>query len=80
MLQVKTDVGGLGGHGQTGQQFFCFIQRHFGIDGVVFAGRFSGVAANARHFGDKNQLVCKQRRGHRGGYLFHGQVEGFAGG
>ena len=77
MLQIKTDVGGLGCHGQSGQEFFGLVQRHFGVDGVVVASRFGGLEPNARHLGDKNQLVRMKRCGHRGGDFFHGQVEGF---
>ena len=78
VLQIKTRVGGVLRGGQLGQQGLGAGQGQLGVDGVVFAGGLTGLHADAGHLGQKNQLVGLERHRHRGGHLFHGQVEGFA--
>jgi len=78
MLQIKRDVGGLVRVGQLGQESARYIQGQLCVDRVVIALRFLRSDPNAGHLAHKNQLVRLQGRGHRGGHLFHGEVERLA--
>ena len=78
VLKIKGGIGGLLGLGQLGQQPLGQLQRHLGVDRVVFALGLARLDADARHFGQENQLVGLQLDGHARGHLFHGQIEGFA--
>ncbi|MCY1533662.1 hypothetical protein D9M68_690020 [compost metagenome] len=79
VLQVEGGVGRLLRGRQRGQQLLGGGQRQFGVDRVVFAlGQFA-VHADARHFGQEDQLVGLDRDGHAGRHFFHRQVERLAG-
>jgi hypothetical protein len=74
--QVKARVGGFGGGGQFGHEALRIGQCQLGDDlafGIVEIGTDAG------YLGQEDELVALQGNRHRGGHVFHAQVEGFAG-
>ena len=58
VLQIERGVGRLGRAGQRGEQPLGVGQREFGVDRAL---RVVAVLADARHFGQEEQLVGLQR-------------------
>ena len=71
VLQIKGHIGWFAGRRDFKQQGFGSGQREFGIDGVVLARGLVRTLQDARHFGQKDQLIGLQGRGHRGRDFFH---------